>query len=290
MRAIHVMDREADVYSLLAAMLNRGDRFVVRSAQDRVVFADGERMNLQEAAADAEHRVQVEVPLSKRSASRAPAQARRFPARDRRLASLCFGARQLRVKRPKHNLPSAGPPEISLNVVHVWEPNPPEGVEPVEWFLLTSEPIDTKKAVARVVDLYRTRWIVEEFFKALKTGCVYETRQLTTYHALLVALMIFLPIACRLLFLRSVGRSDPDASAEIALTKTEIQVLRTFSKRVQIGPSPTIRDATLAVAGMGGHLKRNGDPGWITLARGMEKLSFLTEGWEAALASVVINR
>ena len=37
--------------------------------------------------------------------------------------------------------------------------------------------------------------VVEEFFKALKTGCAYETRQLRTYDALVVALMIFLPIA-----------------------------------------------------------------------------------------------
>jgi hypothetical protein len=284
--AIHVMDREGDAYPLLAAMVKRGDQFVVRAAQNRVVLADGDRILLHEALADAEERLVVDVELSKRRMNRMPSQRKTFPARDRRAATLSFSARQLDVKRPQ-NIPVADlPPEITLNVVHVKEPEPPEGCEPIEWFLLTSEPINSKKAVQAVVDYYRVRWVVEEFFKALKTGCAYETRQLTTYHALVVALMIFLPIACRLLFLRSLMRSDPGASAKIALTASELDVLRSFSRRVRLPRSPTIRDAILAIAGLGGHLKNNGDPGWLTLARGMEKLLFLTEGWEAAMQRV----
>jgi hypothetical protein len=32
--------------------------------------------------------------------------------------------------------------------------------------------------VAAVVDHYRGRWTIEEFFKAIKTGCALEARQL----------------------------------------------------------------------------------------------------------------
>jgi hypothetical protein len=284
--AIHVMDREGDAYPLLAAMCERGDRFVVRAAQDRVVLADGDRLLLHEAVARAEEQFEVEVALSKRGEGRTPYQRETFPTRDRRNAVLSFSARTLALKRPK-NIPAPDlPPEITVNVIHVWEPNPPEGAEPVEWFLVTSEPIDSNAAIKAAVDYYRARWVVEEFFKALKTGCAYETRQLTNYHSLLVALMVFLPIACRLLFLRSLARSDPGASAKIALTQTEIDVLRVFSKRVRVPAAPTIKDVILAIAGLGGHLKNNGNPGWLTLARGMEKLLSLCAGWEAALASV----
>jgi hypothetical protein len=38
----------------------------------------------------------------------------------------------------------------------------------------------------------------------------------------------------------------------------------------------------LAIAKLGGHLKRNGDPGWITLGRGYERLLILEEGWKLA--------
>ena len=206
-----------------------------------------------------------------------------FAQRDRRTANLSFSGRPLTIKRPK-NIPAGNlPAQIALNVVHIWEPAPPEGEEPVEWTLLTSEPISTAEEIRTVVNYYRTRWVIEEFHKALKTGCAYETRQLTTYHSLVVALMIFLPIACRLLFLKSLARTDPDAPASRFLSETELDVLRTFSKRVRLGPKPTIFDVTRAIAGLGGHLKRNGNHGWITLSRGMEKLLSLTEGWEAAL-------
>ncbi|MEY4551415.1 MAG: hypothetical protein RL685_7610, partial [Pseudomonadota bacterium] len=45
---------------------------------------------------------------------------------------------------------------------------------------------------------------------------------------------------------------------------------------------PTVRDAYLAIAALGGHIKYSGNPGWLTLARGYQKLALLVEGWAAA--------
>ena len=69
---------------------------------------------------------------------------------------------------------AGGAKTLSVNVVHVLEPEPPTGDVPVEWFLLTSLPVATPKQIAYVVDCYRARWMIEEYFKALKTGCQYE--------------------------------------------------------------------------------------------------------------------
>lgn len=44
---------------------------------------------------------------------------------------------------------------------------------------------------------------------------------------------------------------------------------------------PTIKEAMLAIAGLGGHLPRNGDPGWLVLGRGMHDLLLLELGWRA---------
>jgi IS4 transposase len=49
--------------------------------------------------------------------------------------------------------------------------------------LYTSEPIDTAEQLLTIVDQYRSRWVIEEFFKALKTGCAFEKRQLESYRA-----------------------------------------------------------------------------------------------------------
>lgn len=43
------------------------------------------------------------------------------------------------------------------------------------------------------MDAYRARWVIEEFFKALKTGCNFERRQLESFQSLRIALAIFLP-------------------------------------------------------------------------------------------------
>jgi hypothetical protein len=144
---------------------------------------------------------------------------------------------------------------------------------------------DTTDAQERVVDAYRARWTIEEYFKALKTGCAIEKRQLTTYDALCRALAIFLPVAWRLLLLRTLARSCPKAPCSHVLTPLQIQILATMAKAPK-----SVRDGLWAVARMGGHLPRNGEPGWQTIARGFERLVILEAGWNAAMQTTRPDR
>jgi hypothetical protein len=171
-----------------------------------------------------------------------------------------------------------------LNAVRVIELGPPPDVEPVEWLILTTEPIETEQQLQRIVDIYRCRWVIEEFFKALKTGCLYEERHLEEREALMMALVMFLPIACQLLWLRSRAQAEPEASAEGLINELQLKVVRRFSD-FKLPNQPTIRQLVWAIASMGGHLKNNGDPGWQTLGRGWRRLLELEEGWRAALDS-----
>ena len=150
----------------------------------------------------------------------------------------------------------------------------------MEWFLLTDLPISNDEQIAFVVDCYRGRWTVEEYFKALKTGCQYEKRQLETAHSLLNALAVLAPVAWRLLLLRHLARHAPERPASAALTSSQLDVLHAVAKR-PISARPTVREAMLAIAGLGGHLPRNGDPGWLVLGRGMHDLLLLELGWRA---------
>lgn len=280
---IHVMDREADAYPLLAQMVERRQRFVVRLSKDRRVESEaggGEWQRLQEVLPHAPDLYEVEVPVSKRGVKKPPGAAKTFAARESRVARLRFSAQRLHLMRPRYL--DALPPSLPLHVVHVHEVEAPEGVEPIEWTLATTEPIATPEAVLAVVHYYRARWTIEEFFKALKTGCSLEERQLESYGALLKALAIFLPVAWQLLLLRNLGRSAPDEPATVALSERQVEVLRAFTTR-PLDERPTVRQAMFAVAALGGHLKKNGDPGWLTLARGLEHLRTLELGWVAAL-------
>jgi len=275
-KAIHVMDREADSYALLAALADRARDFVVRSFQDRVLVDHEAR--LREVARAARPSLRREVPLSPRPRIPGP-KGERYPARRFRLASLSVAAIAVELPRTSESS-NAEPATIGVNVIHVFEKKPPSGQPAVEWFLLTSLPIDTPETIAFAVDCYRARWVIEEFFKALKTGCQYESRQLESADSLLNALAIFAPVAWRLLLLRHLARNGAKAPATAALTTKQLQVLMAVAKK-PLPARPTVRDAMLAIAALGGHLKNNGDPGWLVLGRGLHDLLLLELGWRA---------
>ena len=152
---------------------------------------------------------------------------------------------------------------------------------PIEWYLYTSEPIETTEQLLAIVDYYRARWLIEEYFKAIKQGCDFEKRQLQDYEGLVNLLATFAPIAYRLLLIRQAAR-DPDPPPALdVVSQDELDVLRKLGRR-KLPASPTASDVYLAIAALGGHIKYNGDPGWLTLSRGLQRLATLTEGWVAA--------
>jgi hypothetical protein len=288
---VHVMDREADDYWLLHNLTSRGERFVVRARikgeRTRMLVDDDFRL-LHEAVASMETIVDRDVKLTKRKKHRSAMQDILHPPRESRATRLSIAARSLTIKRPKKHTSQTKArraatlaPTIAVNVVRVWESAPPPGEQPVEWVLLTTDPIATEEQILKIVDRYRTRWTIEEYFKALKTGCAYEGRQLEDHQSLANALAVFAPIACTLLELRSEARRLPNAPAHFVLSKSQIDVLRVMG-RMPLSDEPTQRDVLLAVAALGGHIKWNGEPGWLTLARGYADLVMLTAGWEAA--------
>lgn len=274
---IHLLDSEADAYLLLEHMVGQGARFVVRATHRRNVTCEGgERLPIEEALRAIEGVFERDVPLSARTALARPREKRnRNLSRDMRIARLSFAATRVTLHAPQGE--QATTKSIIVNVVHVRELNVPVGAEPIDWKLYTTEPIDTPEEIARVVDFYRARWRIEELFKALKTGCAIEKRQLESMATLLNALAIFLPIACDLLTLRTIARADPTRPARDVLS-TLVFLLLQRHPRTKLAADATARDAMLAVARFGGHIKNNGEPGWLVLGRGYEKVLSLAEG------------
>ncbi|WP_242339336.1 IS4 family transposase [Anaeromyxobacter sp. SG66] len=281
--AVHVMDREADAYELLAALSAGKHRFIVRLQFDRAVDTTVGRGRISDALRGKRTLLTREVALSARSSKRRqdpPSRTKKHPPRRSRVATLSVTASAVTILRPVH-LGTRGPAALRLNVVRVHEKNPGGGIDPIEWRLVTSEPIETTEDVAAVVDGYRARWVIEEYFRALKQGCAYEKRQLESKHALLNALAVFAPIAWQLLALRQLSRDDADLPADRILSPLKLTLLQRHPD-VRLRAQPSIRDAMLAIAKLGGHIKNNGEPGWQVLGRGFEDLLLLERG--AALA------
>lgn len=265
---IHVMDREADSYELFERLSGGKHRFVIRLVHDRKLEGEGK---LLEALAGASIVAVREVTLSARVGHSAPSTRKIHPPREQRVAKLAMSVMHVVLQNPLKKRSA-----LALNVVRVTEIDAPPDCEPVEWRLATTEAIDTPDQVLAVVDAYRARWRIEEFFKALKTGCAIEKRQLETIDALLNSLGLFIPIAWNLLRMRVLARQDNPASE--VLSPTQIKVLRASTKKA-LPNMLSVHDAMLAIAKLGGHLKHNGEPGWIVLARGYERLLVLAQGW-----------
>ena len=278
--AIHLMDREGDSFPLFCSLKSRGARFVIRMARDRKVESEDERMPLSEAVLALPKYLEREVPLSRRAAKPTP---RSQGQRAARVAKLSVSAGGIALQKPRY-CDDDLPEQLDVNIVYVQEVDAPKHEEPIAWVLVTTEKVETPEQVAAVVDHYRARWLIEEFFKALKTGCALERRQLESFSALTNALALFLPIAWQMLLLRAVSRLDPNAPASEVLTPTQIAVLRHYQPQKMPAQRATAKDALYAVAGLGGHLKNNGPPGWRTLAYGMQELTSLASAWDAAIS------
>jgi Transposase DNA-binding/Transposase DDE domain len=282
---VHVMDREADSYALFSQVQQLNQGFVIRLRSDRRARqADDDDIDwstLGQIATEMKGICERDVPLSKRGAKSAPASLKTHPPRESRGATLHFSSMQVEICKPRYV--TNAPAMLSLGFVRVWEPNPPDGEPAVEWLLLTNEPCESADEIARIVDLYRCRWIIEEFNKALKTGCALEKRQLESRHALLNALALFLPIANHLLWIRACARDVPDAPATDVFTPLQLTVLRHRSHR-RMSDNPTAREALWVLAGIGGHIANNGWPGWQVLGRAYAKLLEAVETWRVATA------
>jgi len=284
-KAIHLADREADDYEMFWALQRDQHRFVVRCQFNRLLEEGEQTTKLRDYFANSPVLVERSVPLSKRAPKRCATMSKIYPPRNERLARLSVAGATVQLKKPTKKRPHGladVPKTVTINVVRIWEPEPPQGEEPIEWYLYTSEPIETAEQQLVVVDYYRARWVIEEYIKAIKTGCDFEKRQLQDYEALINLLAVFLPIAYRLLLLRSEAARTPEQAALNVVSQDELDVLRVLGRR-KLPEAPTAEDVYLAIAELGGYIKyAKTPPGWLTLARGFEDLQTLTAGWRAA--------
>ena len=144
----------------------------------------------------------------------------------------------------------------------------------VEWLLLSMLPVTNAGEAMRTVQWYICRWRVEEFHKALKTGCRYESARLREADRLSALLGFSALIAVRLLMLRDDMRGPPRTAPAVSVV-SPLAVALVARRRDLPEEGMTTRIFWRAVADIGGFLGRKGDgePGWLTLWRGWRQVS-----------------
>ncbi len=172
---------------------------------------------------------------------------------------------------------------MSVNVVSVQEINPPADEAPVEWILLTSLPIDKVDQVRNVIQYYCVRWMVEVFFRTLKTGCRVQERRFEAVDRFKPCLAVYLIVTWRTLYVCRLGRGMPDISCEAVFEPAEWKSVY----RVVRGESPPTEPPKLAemvrmVAQLGGYVnrKRKDEPGPQTVWIGLQRMHDFAICWQ----------
>jgi hypothetical protein len=193
------------------------------------------------------------------------------PKRKARQAHLEIRARTLTVK-PPHARGHLKP--VIMNVVLVEEVGGPGDGTDVSWQLITSLPIDTVEQVLLVIDYYRSRWAIEEYFKTLKTGCRVESLQLETMARVKNALAFYEIIAWRIMYITFLSRTDPDIPCDEVFSPNEWKSVWYVTNKTPppIQP-PTLAEFVKLLTGLGGYNNRKKEhapgplPFWIGIRR-----------------------
>jgi hypothetical protein len=154
-----VSDRESDIFEHFACRPTNVD-LLVRARHDRriEIGPDGTEDLLSGLVDD--------LPEAGRFTLNIPA----APGRRPRTAELAIRFTSTKFCRPERGARDL-PKTVELTVVDVREVSPPpEDGEPVHWRLLTTHEVTTLAEARQIVDLYRMRWTIEEYFRTLKTG------------------------------------------------------------------------------------------------------------------------
>lgn len=274
---VHVFDRGGDDFEVFCRLRqNRGDWVIrAKSLHRQIIAPDGERRKLSDYMETLPVAGEYDLDLRARPGQRA------------RTAHLevRFGAFQM--PRPQHlsaYVKALGPEPLEMNVVWVRETNPPKGKKPIEWVLYTSLPVESFDDAWTIIRYYECRWLIEEYHKALKTGCRVERRQL--HHADRLEAMVGLMsvVGVRLVQLKTLARTTPERPAKSVVPEWWLQMLKAARKNLRRVHDLTIYQFYRELAKLGGFLARksDGEPGWITVWRGWEKLNTLIQGAELA--------
>jgi hypothetical protein len=259
-KVVMVGDRESDIFDLIMLSLE-GYAFLIRAAWNRRVNQSSEYLWQTVEKAPVLGSKSIIVP--------------RGDEKPERTATVTLQSAAVTIKPPQHR-GKEKLPMPTVNALLIRELSPPDGIEPIEWLLLTTLPVGTFDEAVQCMTWYSYRWRIERYHYVLKSGCRVEKLQLETIDRLMRALAVYSIVALRLLWLTYQARQTPDSPCTLVFTTNEWKTLFSAVHKTKQTPDypPTLETAILWVAMLGGFLarKHDGTPGINVLWRGFRRL------------------
>jgi hypothetical protein len=286
-RFVCLADSEADIYEYMAEATHEPANvsWIVRACQNRALAVENDgnsaEKHLRERVLAEPELFRNTIHVRGREAKISCETRGRRQPRESRETDVAVRATRVTLRPPWR--PDRELPEVTVNVVLVSEIVPPPNDEPVEWLLLTDLPVDDAEQVRQITQYYCTRWMIELFFRVLKSGCRVEKRLFEHMDRLLTALGVFMIVAWRTLYVCRLGRSCPEMSCEAVFEPAEWKSVWTIVRR-ESPPAkpPPLGEMVRMVARLGGFVnrKKTDQPGPQTIWIGMQRMHDFATCWE----------
>lgn len=264
-------DRESDISELFNLPREANQHLLVRSSINRRTNQTKEKgIKLWESLNQKKvYQQKIEIPRSRKQPARVANCYLQFGKTSIIQKQIKFKGETIKEKN-----------ESEIYLVTLKEIDCPQDSQPIEWKLITTIPVNSKKNALTVIQYYKFRWLVEEFHYILKSGCRIEELQLKAKERILNMLMVYNLVACKILNLTYAARINSKEQATNHFSKTECEVLYNYYKLKPPQNKPlSILKAVILVAKLGGFMARKSDgfPGAKTIWKGLIKLSTMTE-------------
>jgi hypothetical protein len=278
---VHVADREADFYALLARK-PEGDDMVIRARHNRKLPEGG----LLFAAADSWPDLGV-------ATIKVPP---RGPGDKGRTARVAIRANRVRLAKPEAKVATPDPETLDIGLVEVREIDAPAKVKPVVWRLLTTLPVATLADATEVIRLYRLRWRIEQVFRALKSdGLAIEATQVEEADRLFKLAAFGLVAAVRILQLVDARDGSERPASDVidpAMIEPIAAIGKTLEGRTERQRNPhtqgTLGWLAWIAARLGGWNCYYKPPGPKTMAIGWRQLAAMVSGFVIAMPDLAV--
>lgn len=279
---LHVFDAEGDVYENFAHARRHRHQVLVRAAQDRSIQEGKGKLwsylASQPAVAHWEQSVRTEVSKEARKAAekkgtralaRFDAQVEAYGPQRRATLELAYAKVTLTPTKGSRKA-------LKMTALRIYEAGAPKELEPIDWVLLTTVPVESWKDALGVVHAYSQRYGIEPVHKVWKSGLHLEEEAVKDLAGFQRMLAMVVPAATHLLRWEQAARHTPQSPAATWVEPEVVEGLK-HACRHHGRPLPrrawTIWDVVLKLAQLGGYEPRKGAaPGWKTIWRGWREL------------------
>lgn len=266
-KLVHIADREGDIYELYALAQRIGEKFVIRAIHNRL---SSDKMPVMQTLRDSKPtgRTTVTIPANHKNKTK------------EREAVLTVQYLSTDICKPQIRQKSDDMESVlRLTLIRLAEAYPPDGIEPVEWLLMTNLEVNTALDAVRIAGYYKQRWKIERFHFVLKSGCKIENIQQRSVDSIELMILMYSIIAIHIMQLTFLSRNSPETPCDVILSEIEWKTLYCAANRTKSEPEhpPVMEEAVRLIAKLGGHVGANSDgpPGLKVIWIGLNKLLVL---------------